>query len=571
MLKLPFKILKIIQKQQLRVLLFIQIALISAGILEVLTAITIASFLSFMASNESSKITLLIIDILNYNINDTRQVLSSLGMAAIFLVTMALVANVVSSYLLAKFSAAIGISVSNKLLAKYIDRKYAYHRKVNKSEPINILTNQCIRFTNGVLTPMLMLNGKIVVVLIFLIMLTTLNPTATAIGIISYASLYAAIYQTARKRLEYHDLEIIDAQQRRLQIATEIFSSIKEIKVMNGRSYFENSYVTAGEKYSKGLTMNLSIAQIPRFIIEWFTFICLITVGLIYSYNPNFTSSSELIIYAISFMKMLPAMQNCYVHIATIKGNLNSFDNIQHELNQPIITRERIKGSAQFKELELINLNFAIDKLTLFEGLNLKFTAGQILGIVGKSGTGKSTLLEIILGLTNPTSGQVLINTTPRLDDQLLSDRLSIAYVPQEIVLFDASVAENIGFGLNRSDIDEDQLHKVIEAVGLTDTIKNRQMSIWSPVGELGINFSGGQRQRLAIARALFTNPDLLILDEATSALDYATSSLVLTNIKRNHPNLSIIFVTHQLEMISIADHVIDLSPQPKRSQNDNP
>ena len=302
--------------------------------------------------------------------------------------------------------------------------------------------------------------------------------------------------------------------------------------------------------------MSNTLSQSPRLLLEMVGFSILIGVVIyvVYKYNNAQMVIPIMSMYAIAFYRLLPSINRILNSYNMILFRIKALDIVYDELH---IETEKIKYEPlDFKtQIQLNNISFSYDTISIIKNINLTIKKGQKIAISGESGIGKTTLLNIIIGLYQPTAGEMLIDKTPLTNNNIGTWRQKIGYIPQDIYLFDGTVAENVTLG---REFDENKLVKVLKSANIYDFLLTKN-GINTKVGEGGIKFSGGQMQRIAIARALYGNPEILALDEATSALDKETEDRILKEIFDINKDKTLIIVTHRLDTIQDCDIIFKL------------
>ena len=282
--------------------------------------------------------------------------------------------------------------------------------------------------------------------------------------------------------------------------------------------------------------------------------------------NPNGNLGIILPIpsaYALAGFKLLPALQQIYAGAATIKGSVSAFESIQHDLsdffNQETKAPVQEKKYLPFKRdilLENITFTYPGKTVSAINKLDMSIPVNSLIGLVGPSGAGKSTLIDIILGLITPQFGKIMVDETLVTPDNCRSWQNTIGFVAQDIFLSDGTIAENIAFGIHKSEINIDKVRETLKLAQLTELIDSLDKGIETPVGERGIQLSGGQRQRIGIARALYYDAELLVFDEATSSLDGITENMIMESITNLTGQKTIVIIAHRLKTVQKCDQI---------------
>ena len=293
-------------------------------------------------------------------------------------------------------------------------------------------------------------------------------------------------------------------------------------------------------------------------------------IFLLFSFDNNISKLLPVIaVFGLASMKLLPAFQQCYFSVSTMKANINAFFVVRDELvdihnQENIVKKNNVldKDITFLKSAALNSVSFYYDKNQnyILKDISIEFKANQTTGIVGASGSGKSTIINILTGLLPPSSGLVEVDGHELTESNLRSWQKKIGFVSQNIFLLDASIRENIAFGNRAKDIDPQRMDQVIEMSQLDDFISTLPKGLETGVGERGVQLSGGQLQRVGIARALYCNPEIIVFDEATSNLDRISEKLIMETIASLRNSTTIIMIAHRLSTVKECDNIFLLN-----------
>ena len=342
---------------------------------------------------------------------------------------------------------------------------------------------------------------------------------------------------------------------------------IKDVLLLGRKFFFTESFHNASFRLAKAKGLNAALSQIPRYAIE---FLALFAVVFLIIYQIIFNSSSlsalipSLSVYTLATFKLLPAFQQIYFNVASIKGNLAAFYSIQDNLEaskllvKPNTLISEIEKTSNFRKITLEDVSFSYSgmKKSVLNKISLEISANQVIGFVGASGAGKTTLIDIILGLIPDIDGKFCLDGEELKSENLREWQDKIGCVSQNIFLSDASIEENIAFGLSPSSIDPNKIRSAVKLSHLDTFIASLQDGLKTRVGERGVQLSGGQKQRIGIARALYHDPDILIFDEATSALDGITEQVIMNAIHDFAGKKTILIIAHRLATIRKCDKI---------------
>ena len=357
-------------------------------------------------------------------------------------------------------------------------------------------------------------------------------------------------------------------EEKRLQSLNEGLGGIKITKVLNNYNFFTKEFaVYHAKRFDLDLIVKI-LNLLPRLFLE---ILAIVSMAFVTIYLMRINSSLNevlplLTVISVIIIRMIPAFTNLSMSLQSMRYMNFSFNDISEELkedfkskNNPGKIIKNFKNISDIQSLSINGLNFSYENnKDLIKNLNINLKKGQLTGLIGNTGSGKTTLIDIILGLIEPDTGKFIINHEHELKDLKTLNHL-VGYVPQEIYLSDTSIIKNIAVGIDEKNIDIDRVKKVIELSQLNKFIETLDEGIYSKVGDRAFRISGGQKQRIGIARALYRNPKILIMDESTNSLDEQTEKLFLKDIKNISKELITIFVTHKIKNLFYCDVVYKL------------
>ena len=465
------------------------------------------------------------------------------------------------------FTYSIQNFYSKKLMNIYLKKPYSFHVNNNSSKLINTIVNETSLASGQFIISIidLVIDAMIIAALFFLLLSVEPIITISMILIfIFFGSLY--FFLVKQKLLKYGYIRQ-KTYADQLKLYKEIFSNIKFFlihkktkKVIDEISVNLNKIKDFNVKY-------IFISAFPKLLFEYIIIIifCLLIISFIYS---EFLLIENLIpslaLFSAAAFRMLPSSNKILLSLQKIKYSKSAieliYEEIKNDYNEKLA--EKTDLSFNFKKLSLKNLSFKYESANkfLFKDISLDISKGKIYGITGLTGSGKTTLADIIMCLNNKVDGKILLNDSLNLNEYKNSWQKLIGYVPQNIYLLDDTIKNNIAFGEFSNDIDEATLLKSIKLAKLEKLINNLEKGYDTNIGENGSKLSGGQIQRVGIARALYANPQVLILDEITSSLDVNTEEEIIDVIKNLKGEKTIILITHRLNMLKICDDVFELN-----------
>jgi len=487
--------------------------------------------------------------------------------AAVLLVVLASVGvKALGTYAMIRYSMMRGSAISTRLLSAYLRQPYIWFLERNSSEIGKNVLAEVDGLVGRVISPALRLVAGLLLVLSILGFLLLVDPLVTLFcgGILGLA--YAMIYMRLRNRMRDAGEEMLEAYAQRFRVAQEATGGIKDVKVLGIEETYMDAYAGAARRSARATALIQVMGEMPRFALEALTFgtlLALILVLLTRSGGDISDIVPTLGIIAYSTMRLLPAVQQIYFGVSSIRSGTPSLEQIVGDF-------QSAQGSAQAwqageqpirleRTLDLAGVSFAYPTANrpAIHALDLSIRARTTVGIVGGTGAGKTTLVDLILGLLTPDAGELRVDGTVIRGANLRDWQKTLGYVPQSIFLTDDSVAANIAFGVPRDQIDMAAVERAARIAALHDFVVSEMPQGYDTlVGERGVRLSGGQRQRIGIARALYRDPTLLIMDEATSALDNITERVVMEAVQRIRSDKTIILIAHRLTTVKGCDTI---------------
>jgi ABC-type multidrug transport system fused ATPase/permease subunit len=490
----------------------------------------------------------------------------ALALSVLGVVVCGLAVKAAGTNAMTRYSMMRGFTISSRLLAAYLRHPYPWFLRHNSAELEKNVLNEVDGLVARVITPSLRLVSHSILAVSILGFLLMVDPLVTLFcgGVLGLV--YALIYLRVRGQLVRVGNDMKEALEARFLVAKEATGGIKDVKVMGLEEVYVQSYSVEAYRTAQALTRMGLVAELPRFILEAITFGTLVSLILLLLFR-NGGNVTEIVptlgVIALATMRLLPSLQQIYFGMVTIRAARPVLDAIVADFAASPPPAPTIAPNAPSmkleRELELEQVSFvyeSADRPTLF-GIDLTIPARTTVGIVGGTGAGKTTLVDLILGLLSPAAGAIKVDGTALTADNLRSWQASIAYVPQTIFLTDDTIAANIAFGVPKDEIDMAAVEHAARVAALHDFILSDLPSGYDArVGERGVRLSGGQRQRIGIARAMYRDPTLLIMDEATSALDNVTEREVMGAVQRIRGDKTIILIAHRLSTVRTCDTI---------------
>lgn len=501
-----------------------------------------------------------------FGIDNNQEFLFLLGIFLFLFLIVLVLLKILTTYIQTYFLHMCECSIGKRLIEGYLHQPYSWFLSRNSADLGKNILSEVQQINANALSPSIELIAKGMVAVAISTLLIVVDPQLALIVGFTISVAYISIFYFVSKFLKKKGEERLINNQLRFTAVSEAFGSIKETKVSGlEQSYIERFY-EASKTYANNKAFASIISTLPRFFLEAIVFggILLIILYLMKQSN-NFLDALPIIgLYVFAGYRLMPAIQQIYVSFTRITFAIPSLEKLYNELiNLKTFDKNQDQGILIFnKSITLKNVffNYPNSSRTALKDLNIKIPLKSSIGLVGPTGSGKSTAVDIILGLLEPQKGTLEVDGQIINYKNLRSWQRSIGYVPQNIYLSDDTIAANIAFGIENNKINKDFVEKASKIANLHDFVINELPQKYdTTIGERGIRLSGGQRQRIGIARALYHNPQVLILDEATSALDYKTEEIVMDAIKNLGKDITIILIAHRLNTVKDCDIVYKL------------
>ncbi|MDH3346929.1 MAG: ABC transporter ATP-binding protein/permease [Desulfobulbaceae bacterium] len=463
-------------------------------------------------------------------------------------------------------------SLSRRLLCNYLHQPYVFFLNRNTSELEKNIMDEVRVVVVGIFNPVLMIFKNGVIALFVFTMLMVVDPVL-ALGVsLTLGLAYGFLFRLISKKLNKIGKIRAEANNQRFKVANEALSGIKILKVLSREKVFLDEFSVHSSHLSLAQALKSTISQLPKYAFEVIAFggILLIVLYFLAMGKDLGAIIPVLSLYAFAGYRLMPALQTIFTGASEIRYTIPALNILWEDIHRtaPVEQIAQTSGSIGTampikQEIRLSGLGYAYpaQKENVFKDLNISIAANSTIGIVGSTGSGKTTLIDILLGLLVPGDGNLYVDDEVVTGTNIDRWRRSIGYVPQEIFLTDDSIRRNIAFGVRDENIDNDALQQACKLASIDDFIRNELPDGYDTItGERGVRLSGGQRQRIGIARALYHDPSVLILDEATSALDGITEDVIIQAINGLANKKTIIMIAHRLSTLKECDviYVLD-------------
>jgi ATP-binding cassette, subfamily B, bacterial PglK len=481
----------------------------------------------------------------------------------------ALIAGAVRLFVLwvsTRVAFACGSDLSIEVYRRTLYQPYPVHLGRNSSEVISGVTQKVGGAVN-VLYNVLILSSSVVLLAAITLALLVINPLIALVAGVGFSASYGVITLVARHRLRRNSMAIAREQTHVVKALQEGLGGIRDVLLDGTQLVYCDVYQRADRMLRRAEGDNNFIGGSPRFVMEALGMVLIAALAYVLSGRPGGLGAAlpALGALAVGAQRLLPALQQGYAAWASIAGNQASLgaaidlleQPLPAEILQPVPAPMLLERGIRFNA---VSFRYSSEAPWVLNGFNLTIARGARVGIVGVTGSGKSTALDLLMGLLIPTMGEILVDGQPLTGDRVRSWQRNIAHVPQTIFLADTTLAENIAFGVPRRLIDLERVRQAAQRAQIANFIEGNPLGYEAVVGERGVRLSGGQRQRIGIARALYRQAGVLIFDEATSALDNATEQSVIDSIEALNRELTIVVIAHRLTTVRRCDTIVELA-----------
>ena len=465
-----------------------------------------------------------------------------------------------------KFSFGVGTDIGVEVYRRTLYQPYKFHVARNTSEVIAGLYKAQL-IVGYVISPLLQGALALLLSLAILGALIRIDPVTALVACLGFGAIYLIVTLATRRRLDANSRVMAENETRRVQAVQEGLGGIRDILIDGTQNVFVNRFWKTDAALRQAQAANSFIGTAPRYLIESLGMVMIAALAFWLSLRPEGLLGAVPVLgaLAIGAQKLMPLIQQIYYGWATLNGSRNILADVLALLDQPIpdghsdpppADRMHLKHGIVLRKL---GFRYRNDGPEVIRQLSLQIPRGSRVGFIGKTGSGKSTLIDLVMGLLEPTSGDIEIDGQVLTSANRRAWQARIAHVPQSIYLADSTISENIAFGLDARDIDQQRVREAALIAQLVEFIETLPAKYQTMVGERGVRLSGGQRQRIGLARALYKQADVLILDEATSALDDATEKAVMQAIDSIGKGITVLTVAHRVTTLSTCDRVFEL------------
>ncbi len=543
------------------ILLFLLMFL--GGALEVLSIGVIAGFVAVVANPDILLDIEPLRKILSFlNIESSQDILvyGSITLIVVFILKNSYLAFY--KYAKARFIYNRYKSISRRLFVIYMNVPYSFHLRKNSADLVRNVTTESKALATNLMLPLLEIATETVMALGIIILLLVIEPVITIVTLLLLGGISALFLKITKNRMRYYGEKALKERGKIIKTVNEGVGGLKDAKVMNRQNWFVEKFEESIDSLAKANIFHQATKASVRPVVETIAIVGMLVIALVLL-NRGYSIgalASTLALFTLSLQRILPAIKKIISEYSSLRYHSYSINPIHEDL----ISHKKYENEKRQKEIQKMPLKEKIEienvsfiypetKEKVINNVSFSIKKGSAVGFVGSTGSGKTTLVDIILGLLEPTQGKVLVDKKDIKEDTD-SWQENIGYIPQFIYLSDDTIKNNIAFGLNEDKIDEEKIEKAVKAAHLEEFIKTLPQGIDTFIGERGVRLSGGQKQRIGIARALYNNPEVLVMDEATSSLDNITEKFVIKAIEELKEDRTVIIIAHRLTTVKNCD-----------------
>ena len=498
-----------------------------------------------------------------FGVETTQQFLFFLGIVVFVLLVLSLTFKALTIFTQLRFTSICQYSIARRLVEGYLYQPYSWFLNRHSADLGKTILSEVGQVISKGLGPMINLINQIVLVSALLILLILTDPKLTLIVGFTIGGIYWSIYKLTKSIISHMGQDRLKANQWLFTVVSEAFGAAKEVKLGGLEKVYTNRFSGPAKTLAHNSAMFGLISQLPRYFLEAIVFGGMLLVVLyLISQSGTFVSAIPMVaLYAFAGYRLMPAMQQIYISATALRFVRPSVDAMYKDMkglqSSQVQTSHEILPLKKSINLKNISYKYPKSSKTAIKNIQLNILAHSCVGIVGATGCGKTTTVDIILGLLEAQQGKLEVDGKEINDHNRRSWQRAIGYVPQNIFLSDDTVAANIAFGIDPKKINQEDVERAAKIANLHEFVKDELPNQYqTTIGERGVRLSGGQRQRIGIARALYHNPQVLILDEATSALDNLTEQAVMEAVNNIGNDITIIMIAHRLSTVKECDTI---------------
>lgn len=568
-MKLIKKLWSLFETKDKKKFIFLVFISFFVAIFEMLSVLSIIPFFGFILNYENIIKQPLISNFLiyfDYLSKDQIILIAILLFIGIFIIKNTFV--LFFHFYLNKFLFGIKKKTANKIYKKYINESYLFYIKNKSSKLISNINSEISVFIISFLQPTLIIFSEILISLGLIFVLFYLNPNFLITTIVLISMFLMLLFKIFKKRMDAIAVSRQNNEFKKMSFLQQGLTGIKETKIYLAENFFYNNFKKSNDSLINAENKIANYQPIPKNLFE-IILIIFFSIFVLFLKNMNLSTTTiltKLGVLSLIGVRFIPMVNKISNAVTRIRVGLPAFLNISsicleisEEINRSKKNFCNKQELVQFKKNIIIkNLSYSYNNQKILENINIEINKGKIIGLLGMSGSGKTTLLNILMGFLSDYKGEIFIDN---IENNLKNKKWKkkISYVPQDIIFLNDTIRKNVAYGHEDSQINQKQIDLVLEKAGIKTFVSNLKNKDETNLSDMALNISGGQRQRLGLARALYFQPEFLILDEATSSLDEMTEKEILSNLKETKGNLTILMTTHRKSALEFCDNVFEI------------
>ena len=496
-----------------------------------------------------------------FNFSKVNDLIIFLGFFLIASFIISSLLSILTNWKLISYIHNLGNRLSDRLYLHYLFQNRSFHLINDKSTLVKKI-NDVQTVVSNIFLPLLILISKLIIIFFIIIFLFFINPIITLNLLLFLVTFYYVFFQYIKKKIKKSSEEVNVSSLHKLKTLHESFSGIREIILSNLEHIFFNKFSKYNKIFHDRISKTIILSQIPKPILELISVILIVIFFMIMliGFNKDLLSVIPIIsIYALAGLRIVPSVQLIFQNITIIKGSISSFDSIKADIEKAndnlIVACQEDNYRFTFNDkiiFEKVYYSYPLSKKKSVNNLNLEIKKKQFVAIIGPNGSGKSTIINLLSGILYSEKGSILVDGKILNEKTANSWRQNIGIVSQDFFLFDDTIFNNLTLGLKNVELQN--IEKVIDDCKLSDLVKQLPLGLDTIIGNNGLFLSGGQRQKIAIARCLLKNPEIIIFDEATSALDLSSENIINEMINTLKGKKTIILISHKNNSIKFSD-----------------
>lgn len=503
----------------------------------------------------------------NFNFTNLSQFIIFLSVSALLLISFRILITFTSNFLIHRFIRLRNHQISLRLLKSYVAQPYNFFLEKHSSELGKNILSEVEDSVVGCLYPLITLFSQTNIFLFLVFGALAFAPSLIILSIGIILVFYSVIYFLLSDRTQDYGESKKELNSKRYKVIQEVFSGIKEVKLSGHENFYFKEYGKHSLKYAQILTRLGLLKEFPKYLLEFLSMMLILGAVVLVTSQGDDTLEKvlpTLSAIALGGIRILPAIQKIYQSVIYVKFSSPAVKALKKDLTELNYLKKNkdIYPTPIKKSLEFKNVIFKYSKNSspALKNLSFEIHSNSIIGIVGSTGAGKSTIVDLLSGLLKPTSGQILLDKRPLRNNNIELWQKSLGYVPQQIFIADDTITNNIALGIKSEEIDFEKVKNAAKKAMIYDFITEELPSQFdTKLGERGVRISGGQRQRIGLARAFYSDPPIIILDEATSSLDTLTERRIIDSLKKISLNKTLIIIAHRLNTVRYCDKIFFL------------